>query len=105
MSIVLALALLSLLAWTAAARPLGPARRAAAAAAAREPPPGAWPEVVAIVPARDEAAHVGRALGSLLRQDYPGGLTIVLVDDHSSDATRAIAAELETGAGARRASR
>ena len=99
MSIVLALALLSLLAWTVllarSGRRAAPRLRPGPGA-----PPGAWPEVVAIVPARDEAAHVARALGSLLRQDYPGGLTIVLVDDHSSDATRPIARSLETGAGA-----
>ncbi|HEX5079855.1 MAG TPA: glycosyltransferase [Geminicoccaceae bacterium] len=49
------------------------------------------PDVVAVVPARDEAACVGRALRSLLGQDYPGRLSVILVDDHSEDATRAIA--------------
>lgn len=58
------------------------------------PPPAAWPEVVAIVPARNEAAHVATALGSLLAQDYPGRLTVILVDDHSEDGTRAIAERL-----------
>ena len=60
----------------------------------RAPAPRAWPAVVAVVPARDEAAHVGRALRSLLGQDYPGELAIVLVDDHSADATRRIAESL-----------
>lgn len=50
-----------------------------------------WPNVTAIVPARDEAAHVGEAIGSLLRQNYPGGWRIVLVDDQSSDGTAALA--------------
>lgn len=58
------------------------------------PAPASWPSVVAIVPARDEALHVADALGSLLAQDYPGELTIILVDDHSEDHTRAIAARL-----------
>ena len=43
--------------------------------------PGDWPAVTAIVPARDEADVVGRAVLSLLRQDYPGPLSVVLVDD------------------------
>jgi glycosyltransferase involved in cell wall biosynthesis len=53
--------------------------------------------VVAIVPARNEAAHVEEALGSLLAQDYPGEFAVVLVDDHSEDATAAIARRLAAG--------
>ena len=49
------------------------------------------PDVVAVVPARNEAAYVGRSLRSLLAQDYGGRLSVILVDDHSEDATRAIA--------------
>ncbi len=48
---------------------------------------GDWPAVVAIVPARNEADVVGQAMTSLLRQDYPGSLTVILVDDHSDDGT------------------
>jgi hopene-associated glycosyltransferase HpnB len=58
---------------------------------------GSWPAVVAIVPARNEAAHVEEALCSLLAQDYPGELAVVLVDDHSEDGTAAIGARLATG--------
>src|SRR5918995_3495188 len=58
------------------------------------PEPGSWPAVVAIVPARNEAAHVGDALRSLLIQDYPGELAVVLIDDHSEDATGAIGRRL-----------
>src|SRR5918994_2904091 len=61
------------------------------------PAPRAWPGVVAIVPARDEAAHVGDALRSLLIQDYPGELAVVLIDDHSEDATGAIGRRLAAG--------
>ena len=43
--------------------------------------------VVAVIPARDEAAVVGRAVASLLAQDYGGGFHIVVVDDQSSDGT------------------
>jgi hopene-associated glycosyltransferase HpnB len=46
-----------------------------------------WPSVVAVIPARNEAAVVGRAIASLLAQDYAGGFHIVLVDDHSTDGT------------------
>lgn len=53
--------------------------------------PHAWPEVVAVVPARDEADVVGRAIASLVAQDYPGVLRIVLVDDGSTDGTADVA--------------
>ncbi|HWW63891.1 MAG TPA: glycosyltransferase [Sphingomonadaceae bacterium] len=56
--------------------------------------PEHWPAVVAIVPARDEAAVIARAIGSLLAQDYPGLYRIVLVDDGSRDGTTAIARSL-----------
>ncbi len=49
------------------------------------------PEVAVVVPARNEAEVIGPALASLIGQDYPGKLTIVLVDDHSDDGTRAAA--------------
>ena len=50
-----------------------------------------WPHVVAVIPARNEAAVIGESLRSLLHQDYPGTLTIVLVDDHSADRTTDVA--------------
>ena len=53
--------------------------------------PSDWPEVVAIVPARDEADVIGRAIGSLRAQDYPGLFRVILVDDSSSDGTADIA--------------
>jgi hopene-associated glycosyltransferase HpnB len=51
----------------------------------------ALPPVVAVVPARNEAAVAGRAVHSLLDQDYPGSLHVVLVDDHSEDGTAEVA--------------
>jgi hopene-associated glycosyltransferase HpnB len=51
------------------------------------PSPLAWPDVIAVIPARNEADSVGHAIGSLLRQDYPGSFSIVLVDDESADGT------------------
>ncbi len=53
--------------------------------------PAAWPAVVAVVPARDEAAVIGRAVASLAAQDYPGDFKVIVVDDGSSDATADIA--------------
>lgn len=53
--------------------------------------PPVWPAVVAIVPARDEAAVIGRAVASLARQDYPGDFKVIVVDDGSSDGTAAVA--------------
>jgi len=47
--------------------------------------------VVAVIPARDEAAVIGRAVASLLAQDYAGSFRIVVVDDQSSDGTAAAA--------------
>jgi hopene-associated glycosyltransferase HpnB len=46
--------------------------------------------VVAVVPARDEAEVIGRAIASLLNQSHRD-LRIVLVDDQSSDGTAAVA--------------
>jgi hopene-associated glycosyltransferase HpnB len=56
--------------------------------------PSNWPSVVAIVPARDEAAVIGRTIGSLAAQNYAGDFSILLVDDQSQDDTaeRALAA-------------
>lgn len=50
-----------------------------------------WPAVAAIVPARNEAETIAQALGSVLGQDYPGSLSVILVDDTSSDRTVEIA--------------
>jgi hopene-associated glycosyltransferase HpnB len=61
------------------------------------PVPPAWPDVVAIIPARDEAESVGRAVGSLLRQDYPGSFSLILVDDESADNTSEIARRTAAG--------
>ena len=61
------------------------------AGAAPSPLDSPWPTVVAIVPARNEAEVVDRAVTSLLLQDYPGPFRIVLVDDQSSDGTADLA--------------
>ncbi len=43
--------------------------------------------IVAVVPARDEESVIGKAITSLVNQDYPGPFHVFLVDDHSTDAT------------------
>src|ERR1700733_13423889 len=67
---------------------------------------GPWPAIVAVIPARDEAESVGRTITSLLQQDYPGEISILLVDDQSRDGTaevaRAAAASLGGPAGGER---
>jgi hopene-associated glycosyltransferase HpnB len=57
------------------------------------PDPVLWPPVCAVVPARDEADVIERAIGSLLKQDYPGPFRVILVDDNSADGTAGVARE------------
>lgn len=61
------------------------------------PAPAQWPDVVAVVPARNEADVIARSLGSVAAQDFPGNFRVVLVDDNSEDGTGAIAAGLGAG--------
>lgn len=85
--ILIATSLLVLTAWIviAATRlpPLGGAPRLPASA-----PPGPWPEVAAIIPARNEEETVASVISAHLASNYRGAFHIVLVDDHSSDATQ-----------------
>ncbi len=60
----------------------------------RRAEPGRWPDVVAVVPARNEAAMLPATLPTLLGQDYPGALSVVLVDDCSTDGTGEVAAKI-----------
>jgi hopene-associated glycosyltransferase HpnB len=52
---------------------------------------GSRVRVEAIVPARNEADTIARAVSSLLAQTFAGELAVTLVDDHSDDATSQIA--------------
>ncbi len=69
----------------------------------RTAPPAAdpkdWPSIVAVVPARNEAAVVGHAIRSLCEQRYAGRFHIVLVDDGSDDGTAEAA--MSAGSGGR----
>ncbi|MGV9314287.1 glycosyltransferase [Streptomyces sp. NPDC003691] len=58
------------------------------------PAPPKWPDVVVVVPARDEAAVLPVSLPSLLAQEYPGRASVVLVDDGSTDGTGELARAL-----------
>ncbi|WP_017774107.1 glycosyltransferase [Paraburkholderia kururiensis] len=62
-------------------------------------PAGGWPAVVAVVPARNEADVIAKAVTSLLTQDYAGAFHVIVVDDHSTDGTadaaRAAALQLQ----------
>jgi glycosyltransferase involved in cell wall biosynthesis len=51
----------------------------------------AWPPIVAVIPARNEATTIAQVLSSLLKQNYAGEFSVVVVDDHSEDATAQIA--------------
>ena len=64
----------------------------------------AWPDVTAVIPARNEAAVLPATLPTLLAQEYPGALRVLLVDDQSCDGTAEVATALASqtaGAGLR----
>ncbi len=58
-----------------------------------------WPRVVAVVPARNEAETIARAIASIHNQDYPGAFEIVVVDDQSEDGTATLARQAATESG------
>jgi hopene-associated glycosyltransferase HpnB len=64
------------------------------------PTPTTWAPVAVVIPARDEADGIGKAVQSLLEQDYPGPLSIVVVDDQSTDGTADAARRAAEAAGA-----
>src|SRR6476646_10757578 len=61
--------------------------------------PDVWPDVVAVVPARNEAEMLPVTLPALLGQEYPGALTVIVVDDGSSDGTGEVAARIARTSG------
>ncbi len=90
-AVILGIALLALLIWIYLLFFRGGFWRCAERLDPSVPPPASWPEVTAVIPARDEAAVIAKSLTSLLNQDYPGSLSVILVDDHSGDGTEGIA--------------
>ena len=55
------------------------------------PPSRDWPEIVAVIPARNEAETIGEVVSAHLACDYPGRFSIIVVDDGSTDSTSDIA--------------
>jgi len=64
------------------------------------PRPERWPSVMAIVPARNEAASIEETVKSLTQQAYPGNFSITVVDDHSDDGTGDLARKAAADSGA-----
>lgn len=94
MAVVTAMAWLALAIWLYLMMFRGGFWRADQRLPAPTPDPGTTAEVAAVIPARDEAEVIEVSLRSLIDQDYSGKLTIVLVDDHSRDGTRDVAARV-----------
>ncbi|CAG4922854.1 glycosyltransferase [Paraburkholderia saeva] len=99
--ILFALSCLSLLIWGVLLLARGGFWRTRPAAPLAAKPRGSegWPAVAAVVPARNEADVIARAVASLLGQDYAGAFHVIVVDDHSTDGTadaaRAAALQLQ----------
>ena len=55
---------------------------------------GRWPTLACVVPARDDAKGLPRAVGSILAQSYPGPCEIVIAVGPSEDDTAAVAGRL-----------
>jgi len=60
---------------------------------------GLFPSLSVLIPARNEEVTLGPCVRSLLAQDYKGGLEILVLDDHSEDATGRVAGELAASDG------
>jgi hopene-associated glycosyltransferase HpnB len=65
------------------------------------PEPASWPSVAVVVPARNEELVLGASLPTLLVQDYPGPMRVVLVDDRSTDETAEVTRRLGAQPGGR----
>ncbi len=55
------------------------------------PEPREWPSIAVVIPARNEASVIAASITSLLTQDYPKPLSVILTDDQSEDGTAEIA--------------
>lgn len=60
----------------------------------RQADPASWPDVAIVVPARDEAESIKACLSTLVQQDYRGRLSVILVDDGSTDGTGELARQV-----------
>ena len=55
------------------------------------------PEIVIIIPARNEERTIGQSILSLLEQDYKGIMSIIVVNDNSNDNTAEVVASVSHG--------
>ena len=94
------IAALSLLIWLYLLLARGGFWRVASDSAGAPPALKLTRRVVAIIPARDEAAVIGKAVSSLLQQSYGGLLHVIVVDDGSTDGTASAALEAAERIGA-----
>ncbi|MDR6183233.1 glycosyltransferase [Asaia bogorensis] len=53
-----------------------------------------WPDVAIVVPARDEAESIQACVATLVQQDYQGKLSVIVVDDGSTDGTGDLARQV-----------
>ena len=61
------------------------------------PAPLNWPDIVAVIPARNEATTIGAVIAGHLASDYDGNFSVVLADDGSVDSTADIARKAAEG--------
>lgn len=55
-----------------------------------------WPDVVALIPARNEAETIATIVETHGQTDYPGSYSLIVVDDHSDDGTAERAAAIQS---------
>ncbi len=97
---MLYLALLPVLIWLYLALARGGFWRVRRLLSTDAAPLDAAARVVAVIPARNEAAVVGLAVNSLLAQQFAGELHIIVVDDASDDGTADVVRAVAARAGA-----
>ena len=59
--------------------------------------PVTWPRVAVLIPARNEAETIGAVLASHAASTYPGPMSVIVIDDDSSDGTGTIARAAAAG--------
>ena len=59
--------------------------------------PVTWPRIAVLIPARNEAETIGAVLASHAASTYPGPMSVIVIDDDSSDGTGTIARAAAAG--------